>query len=159
VLTVFQYGTIVLDQLAKTAHTINPEISVTGQAFKERFNAFAVEFLKAMFAEALKLTAPAANRVPPLLEVFSAVYLLDSSVVTLPDTLKDDFRGCGGDGAKAAAKVFLLFNWLNGVYETLRIDHGRQPDQKMGQEFIAGERRPPCGSLIWAFSMRLSWPR
>jgi hypothetical protein len=149
VLTVFQYGTIVLDQLAKAAHRINPDISVTGQAFKERFNAFAVEFLKAMFAEALKLTAPAADRVPPLLEVFSAVYLLDSSVVTLPDTLKDDFRGCGGAGAKAAAKVFLLFNWLNGVYETLRIDNGRQPDQKMGQEFIAGR----ATSALWIFDL------
>jgi Transposase DDE domain len=149
VLTVFQYGTIVLDQLAKAAHTINPEISITGQAFKERFNAFAVEFLKAMFAEALKLTVPATDRVLPLLEVFSAVYLLDSSVVTLPDTLKDDFRGCGGAGAKAAAKVFLLFNWLNGVYETLRIDNGCQPDQKMGQEFIAGR----ATKALWIFDL------
>jgi hypothetical protein len=148
-LTVFQHGTIVLDQLAKAAHKVNPSLSLTGQAFKERFNAFAVEFLKAMFAEALKLTSPAPDRVAPLLELFAAVYLLDSSNVTLPDTLKQDFRGCGGVGAKAAAKVYLLLNYLSGAYESLRIEHGRQPDQKMGQEFIAG-RRP---GALWIFDL------
>lgn len=148
-LTVFQSGTITLDQLAQAAHKINPKIALTGQAFKERFNAFAVEFLKAMFAEALKMTASVADRVVPLLEFFSAVYLLDSSVITLPDSLKDDFRGCGGAGAKAAAKVFLLFNYLNGVYESLRLENGRQPDQKMGQEFLAG-REP---GALWIFDL------
>jgi hypothetical protein len=149
VLTVFQHGVIVLDQLAKAAHKINPKVSLSGQAFKERFNAFAVEFLKAMLADALKLTMPAPDRVAPLLEVFAAVYLLDSSSVTLPDTLEKDFRGCGGVGAKAAAKVYLLLNYLSGAYETLRIEHGRQPDQKMGQEFIAG-RRP---GALWIFDL------
>ena len=148
-LTVFQYGTITLDQLAKAAYRINSKVALTGQAFKERFNAFAVKFLEAMFAEALKMTAPVGDRVVPLLEFFSAVYLLDSSVITLPDSLKDDFRGCGGVGTKAAAKVYLLFNWLNGVYETLRIENGRQPDQKMGQEFLAG-RRP---GALWIFDL------
>lgn len=148
-LTVFQYGTIALDQLAKAAHKINPKVALTGQAFKERFNAFAVEFLKAMLADALKLTTPAPDRVAPLLEVFAAVYLLDSSSVTLPDTLEKDFRGCGGVGAKAAAKVYLLLNYLSGAYETLRIEHGRQPDQKMGQEFISG-RRP---GALWIFDL------
>ncbi len=149
VLTVFQHGVIVLDQLAKVAHKINSKVSLSGQAFKERFNAFAVEFLKAMLTDALKITMPAPDRVAPLLEVFAAVYLLDSSSVTLPDTLEKDFRGCGGVGAKAAAKVYLLFNWLNGVYETLRIENGRQPDQKMGQEFLAG-RRP---GALWIFDL------
>ena len=148
-LTVFQHGVIVLDQLAKAAHKINPKVSLSGQAFKQRFNAFAVEFLKAMLADALKLTTPAPDRVAPLLEVFAAVYLLDSSTVTLPDTLEKDFRGCGGVGAKAAAKVYLLLDYLSGAYESLRIEHGRQPDQKMGQELIAG-RRP---GALWIFDL------
>lgn len=149
VLTVFQHGTIVLDQLAKAAHKVNPSLALTGQAFKERFNLFAVEFLKAMFTDALKMTASAPDRVVPLLEAFNAVYLLDSSNVTLPESLKNDFRGCGGVGAKAAAKVYLLLNYLSGVYESLQIEHGRQPDQKMGQEFIAG--RAP--GALWIFDL------
>jgi DDE family transposase len=149
VLTAFQFGTIVLDQLAKAAHKINPEINLSGQAFKERFNAYAVAFLKAMFAEALKTTAPAADRVAPLLEVFSAVYLLDSSTVILPESLQGAYQGCGGAGAKAAAKLFLLVNWLTGGYETLRIKAGRKADQNMGEEFIPGRK----AGALWLFDL------
>ncbi len=45
VLNVFQLGEIKLDQLATTAHQIDPEVAVKGQAFKERFNQSAVAFL------------------------------------------------------------------------------------------------------------------
>jgi Transposase DDE domain len=149
VLTVFQFGTIVLDQLAKAAHKINPKINVSGQAFKERFNAHAVAFLKAMFAEALKTTAPASDQVVPLLEVFSAVYLLDSSTVVLPESLQGAYQGCGGAGAKAAAKLFLLLNWLTGGYETLRITAGRKADQNMGEEFLTGRK----AGALWLFDL------
>jgi hypothetical protein len=149
VLTAFQFGTIVLDQLAKAAHKINPEINLSGQSFKERFNAYAVAFLKAMLAEALKTTAPAADRVTPLLEVFSAVYLLDSSTVILPESLQEAYQGCGGAGAKAAAKLFLLVNWLTGSYETLRIRAGRKADQNMGEEFLPGRE----AGALWLFDL------
>jgi Transposase DDE domain len=149
ILTVYQYGTIALDQLAKAAHKINPEVKVVGQAFKERFNPFAVAFLKAMFAEVLKTTAPAADQVVPLLGVFSAVYLLDSSTITLPDSLKDDYPGCGGAGAKAAAKLFLLLNWLAGSYETMHITGGRKADQNMGTEFLTQRQ----AGALWLFDL------
>ena len=149
VLTVFQYGTIVLDQLAITAHKINPQLAVTGQAFKARFNAYAVDFLKAMFGVALALSVPQADPVLPLLSVFSAVYLLDSSTIILPESLEQDYRGCGGAGARAAAKVYLLLNWLTGGYETIRLAAGRQPDQVMGREFIQG-RQP---GALWLFDL------
>lgn len=149
VLTVFQSGTIVLDQLAKTAHQIKASVQVTGQAFKERFTASAVAFLKAMWVEALKLTAPAAPQVVPLLSTFSAVYALDSSVITLPEKLHPDYPGCGGAGAKAAAKVYLLLNWLTGGYETIRIEAGRKADQNMGAQFLTGR---PAGAL-WLFDL------
>jgi len=102
-----------------------------------------------MFAEALKLTAPAANRVPPLLEVFSAVYLLDSSVGHAADTLKDDFRRLGGDGAKAQAKSFCL-QPVERVYETLRIrPTDAQPDQKMAGKIYAGR----ASGRLWIFDL------
>jgi hypothetical protein len=149
VLTVFQFGTLVLDQLAKAAHKIDPTINVCGQAFKERFNAYAVVFFKAMFAEALKTTAPAADQVVPLLSIFSAVYLLDSSTVILPESLQGNYPGCGGAGAKAAAKLFLLVNWLTGSYETIRITAGRKADQNMGTEFLTGRK----ADALWLFDL------
>ena len=149
VLNVFQFGVIVLDQLAKTAHRIDPQVEVTGQAFKERFNALAVEFLKQMFAEALQLTAPGAAQVLPLLSAFSEVHLLDSSTIILPETLQHQYPGCGGAGAKAAAKLYLRLNYLTGSYDTMRLEAGRKADQNMGQQFLA---RHPSGAL-WLFDL------
>lgn len=138
-----------LDQLAKAAHRINPDVEVTGQAFKERFNTAAVEFLKAMFVEALKTTAPQAAQVIPLLSAFSEVNLLDSSCLLLPESLQESYPGCGGIGAKAAAKLYLLLNYLTGAYQTMRIEAGRKADQNMGQQFLAGHKP----GALWLFDL------
>lgn len=148
VLTVFECGTITLEQLAKVAHKLKPAVTVKGQAFKARCTAYAVAFLKAMFVEALQLSVPAAQ-VLPLRARFSAVYLLDSSVVTLPERLKQQYQGCGGAGAQAAAKVFLLLNWRTGGYESLQVAHGRKADQNMGEQFLAGRQR----GALWLFDL------
>lgn len=149
VINVFQFGEIVLDQLARTAQRLNSEVVVTGQAFKERFSALAVEFLKVCFVEALKITVPQATPVLPLLSAFSEVNLLDSSSVLFPESLKARYPGCGGIGAQAAAKVYLLLDYLTGSYWTMRIEAGRKADQNMGQQFLAG--RPP--GALWLFDL------
>ena len=149
VLNVFQFGTIVLDQLARAAQRVKPEVSVTGQAFKERFHARAVEFLKAMFVEALRTTAPQAGQVIPLLSAFSEVNILDSSSVLLPESLKERYPGCGGIGAKSAAKVYLLLDYLTGAYRQMRVEAGRKADQNMGQQFLSG-RKP---GALWLFDL------
>jgi hypothetical protein len=149
VMVVFQHGAIVLDLLAKTAAKIDPKVKVTGQAFKERFNTFAVAFLKSMFAEALKMTVPQADRVVPLLSDFAAVYILDSSIISLPESLKQNYQGYGGVATKAAAKVYLLLNWLTGGYEKIQIEAGRKADQNMGENFLPGSRP----GALWLFDL------
>lgn len=148
-LNVFQFGVLVLDELAQTAHRLNPEVEVTGQAFKERFNALAVEFLKQMFAEALRLTAPAAAQVIALLAAFSEVNLLDSSTIPLPAALTEEYPGCGGVGAKAAAKLYLVLNYLTGGYDTMQIESGRKADQNMGERFLANH----LPGALWMFDL------
>lgn len=138
-----------LDQLAISAHRINAQVKVTGQAFKERFNPLAVEYLKQMFAEVLQMTAPAPARAMALLTAFSEVNLLDSSTITLPETLKTEYPGCGGDGAKAAAKLYLVLNYLTGGYHTIQIEAGRKADQNMGERFLAGH----SPGALWMFDL------
>jgi len=150
VLTAFEDGTLVLDQLAVMAHQINHQVAVTGQAFKERFTPVAVSWLQALLAEALKLTAPACGtEVVPLLAAFRAVYLLDSSTITLPDRLQTAWPGCGGAGAKAALKLYLLLDWLTGRYQTLHLEAGRKADQNMGARFLAGA----LAGALWLFDL------
>ena len=122
-----------MPQLAVFAKRLNPALAVTGQAFKERFTPVAVQWLKALLVAALQLSLPVGSPpLVPMLQTFSAVYLLDSSVVPLPDNLRKDFPGCGGVGAQSALKLYLLLDWLTGHYETLQVASGRKADQDMG---------------------------
>lgn len=150
VITALTQATLALPQLAVMAYRLTGTVIVTGQAFKARYTAAAVKWFQAMLVEALRLSVPTASReVIPLLQGFSAVKLLDSSVVPLPERLKKEFPGCGGVGAKAALKIYLLLDWVTGQYETLQIEAGRKADQNMGAAFL---KQAKAGTL-WLFDL------
>lgn len=150
VLTALTQAKLSLPQLAVMAHRLKETVSVTGQAFKDRYTKVAVKWLQAMLVEALRLSVPSANHdIVPLLQGFSAVKLLDSSVVPLPDRLKKEYPGCGGVGAKSALKIYLVLDWLTGQYETMQIKKGRKADQDMGTKFL---KNAEVGTL-WLFDL------
>lgn len=95
------------------------------------------------------MRSPHSAQVIPLLSAFSEVNLLDSSSVRLPESLKQDDPGCGGIGAKAAAKVYLLLDYLTGAYQTMRIEAGRKADQNMGEKFLTGH----LPGALWLFDL------
>jgi Transposase DDE domain len=145
--TVYKYGQITMPALAATAEELEPQCHASEQAFQARFQTQAVACLQAMVAKALHYALLPSAAAVPLLSTFSAVSLLDSTVVALPAALTAYFAGCGGDASAAAAKVFLLLNWLTGSYEALELRDGRKADQNMGTPFLAG--RPP--GALWLF--------
>jgi len=150
VLTVFAKGSLALQDLAVMAHRVKQTVKVTGQAFKARYTKVAVTWLQTMLAEALRLSLPTAGAdVVPLLRGFTAVKLLDASTIPLPETLKKEFPGCGGVGAKAALKLYLVLDWLTGQYNTVRIEAGRKADQNMGEPFLAGSQ----AGALWLFDL------
>jgi hypothetical protein len=150
VVTAFTQGTLALPDLAVNAHRLDPSVRVTGQAFKKRYTVVAVQWLQAMLVAALRLSVPtAACDVVPLLQGFCAVKLLDSSVVPLPATMKKEYPGCGGVGAQAALKLYLVLDWLTGQYETLQIETGRKADQNMGEPFLSGCQP----GTLWLFDL------
>lgn len=103
-------------------------VTVTKQGLQTRIEN-AVGFLTEMFQHALALFR---NELPldlKVLQQFTALFLTDSSTVALPDALKDDFPGCGGDGADAAIKIQLTFEFLRGGMAGMRFQAGRTPDQ------------------------------
>ena len=108
------HGGLDLPQLAVFAHRLNAAIAVTGQAFKTRFTPYAVEGCKAMLVTAWPLRLPGGSW--PLVSMrqsFTAVYLLAAATICLPESLKQEFPGCGG-GAAAALKRYLRLDWLTG---------------------------------------------
>jgi hypothetical protein len=50
----------------------------------------------------------------PILQSFDGVYLQDGTVLTLPDDLRDHWRGSGETGGEAGLRVQLRINWNDG---------------------------------------------
>ena len=115
-----------LNELTDTSKDLG--VTLTKQALQIRIEN-AVGFLKEMFQHALTLFR---NDVPLELQTlrqFTAIYLTDSSTVAVPDILKDEFPGCGGDGPDAALKIQLTFEFLRGMIAAIGFQAGRTPDQ------------------------------
>jgi hypothetical protein len=138
--TVYTYGKITLTNLSSVARQIDKKCDASEQAFDKKFTKKALEFLQAMFAIVLKENVPGANAIIPLISVFTAVYVLDSTTVSLPESLKEQFPGCGGSASEAATKVYLLLDWLSGKYESIKIMAGIKADQDMGKQFTRGKK-------------------
>lgn len=117
-----------LQELAQTATAIGVEI--TPEAVFQRFTPKASQFLKQMLdcsTEQMISVNPVAIEV---LSRFSGVYILDSSIVTLPDELADIWQGCGGPKKNGSASVKLSVCWNMTCGEfSLHLESGRTQDK------------------------------
>jgi hypothetical protein len=104
-------------------------VEISAQGLDQRITDKAVAFLKEIFSQALDTFK---NQIPlplPILQQFTGVYLTDSSVISLPDSMAADYPGCGGNGPKASVKVQLVFEFLFGNLTQIVLQPGREPDQ------------------------------
>jgi len=104
-------------------------VQITGQGLDQRITEKAVAFLKHMLSQAI---GQLKNRISLPLEVlqqFNGIYLTDSSTIALPDSMAQDYQGCGGNGPQAGLKVQLVFEFLLGNLPHIELRAGREPDQ------------------------------
>ncbi|MBA2704150.1 MAG: IS4 family transposase [Blastocatellia bacterium] len=114
---------------------------VTRQGIDQRYNPEAVKYVKASFAHIMAETldwSPAHPQAEQLRAHFNALYLLDSTSFDCPDSLKEIFPSCGGDGSPANIKVLLRYELIAGRLEPLHVLEGKRSDQ--GQALKAAER-------------------
>lgn len=104
-------------------------VVVTAQGVDERINRFSVAFLRAVFAQVLAIFKSQCALPVPLLQQFSAIHIVDSSVKSLPESMAHDYPGCGGKGSRAAMKIQLVFEFLCGNLQQIEIQAGRESDQ------------------------------
>lgn len=141
VCTVYVHGKITLSNLSSVARQIDKRCDASEQAFEKKFTKKALEFLQKMFAVVMRQNIEAQTKaIIPLISAFEAVYVLDSSTVSLPESLKEQFEGSGGSASLAASKVYLLLDWLSGKYESVKITAGIKADQDMGKCFTRGKK-------------------
>lgn len=117
-----------LDDLAQACADLGVEISVQG--FDQRLNPYTPEFLKEMLSRAMEQFRSNSPLPLPVLQQFSAINLVDSTVLALPDNMAAEFPGCGGDGPQASLKVQLKFEFLRGNLSQIILRPGKEPDQK-----------------------------
>ncbi len=83
-----------LDDLTQVAQERDVTISAPG--LSKRFTPKAAAFLQAVLEEVVQCVMPTEATDIPLLRRWSCVIVEDSSIVALPDELKEQWRGCGG---------------------------------------------------------------
>ena len=110
--------------------------------------------LEELIRRAIKVVVESEQTLAPLLERVTSVTLLDSSVITLPNSEKERFPGCGGsyDPSQAALKLQTELNFHNGGLGTSKSSRGRvrtglRPDSR--RSFPADR----CGSPTWVISI------
>jgi len=128
VLGFLQHPQASLNILCQVAADIG--VSITKQGLQERLTPLAVKFFEEMFDHS---KAALQNKIPiplKLLTQFTAVQLVDSSGIALPDSLADEFPGAGGDGPKAGLKLQTIWEFLRGNLSDVIRQTALQPDQR-----------------------------
>lgn len=117
-----------LDDLVQACADLGLEISIQG--FDKRLNSYTLEFLKEMLGRALVQFKNNSPLPLPILQQFTAINLVDSTVLILPSNMAVEYPGCGGDGSEASLKIQLKFEFLYGNLSQIVLQAGKEPDQK-----------------------------
>lgn len=126
-----------LRQLCQMAALRGVEISPQG--LDQRFTEAGAALLKACLDATLSrlLVVPARHLATPLLDRFTAVEVLDSTTITLPDALAAIWPGCGGrvtTNTQAALKVTASLDLRQGSLVGLDLSAGRTQDRATTQQ-------------------------
>lgn len=132
-----------LEELTQMGAAVGLEI--TPQGLEQRFTKEASEFMKEILGKAIEQVVQAEPVAVPLLQKFNGVYLKDSTIVTLPDGLKDIWPGSGGgeNTSGASLKIEVGIDMLCGKLLGPLLEAGKVTDR--GSELHKIEL--PAGSL------------
>jgi hypothetical protein len=116
------------EQLAQMAAALGTPL--TPQAVEQRCSERMVQFLRGLFNKAIQIQVPAQRVLAPLLDRFSDVQVLDSTTISLPAELAQQFPGCGGPNAsgKAAMKLQMQLSLKTGCLDAISVEAGNHCD-------------------------------
>lgn len=119
-----------LTHVAQVCHDLGVEISPQG--LDERISQRSVAFMKLMFQAALGMFSNQVSLGIALIEQFSALNLVDSSIIPLPAGMVEAYPGSGGNASAASLKVRLVFEYRYGNLKQLLFRPGKEADQGFG---------------------------
>jgi hypothetical protein len=133
-----------LEELSQTAATLG--LSITPQGLDKRFTSVCANFLLKVLEAAVSVIIAQKPVAIQLLQRFSAVYIQDSSTITLPDVLAVVWQGCGGSTEKntsSSIKTQIRLDLNTGELTGPYLQAGKENDL---HSFLS-ERPMPYGSL------------
>jgi hypothetical protein len=115
-------------ELSQSAATLGLDIS--NQGLEQRFTETAAVFVRRVLEAMVRQVVLTNCNSFPVLESFNGVYLRDSSVIALPNELRNIWRGVGGTaGETAALKLQVNLNYQTGQVHGPILQEGRAHDQ------------------------------
>jgi hypothetical protein len=118
-------------------------VRVSKQAIEERFTRQTGEWLLAVLRRAVQCVVCAQAVSIPLLQRFTAVLVEDGSSISLPASLKEVWRGCGGSGPQSSLKLTVRWDLLRGSLAGPYVQDGRTHETQSPLR----EQQMPRGSL------------
>ncbi len=117
-----------IEQLAQSAAAVGVKISAQG--LDQRFSEAGARLLKMVLEEAVSKLIQGNGPSLPILKRFAAVYILDSTIVNLPECLVKEWSGCGGSTPKwqSAVKIEVRVDILSGQMTGPLLEDGRVND-------------------------------
>jgi len=82
-------------------------IHVSPQAIEERMTPQAAALMRHLLEEMVAMVVSGQECHMPVLESFNGIYLQDGTVLTLPDELRDHWRGSGETGGLSRVGIFM----------------------------------------------------
>ena len=104
-------------------------VAISEQGLQARINEAGVQLLAGLLGQALEQLQNKVRLPGAVLRQFKAVYVLDSSIVTLPTAMQQAFAGFASPGSEAALKFQLAYEYLSGNLAALELQAGRLSDQ------------------------------
>lgn len=124
-------GKTSLAQLAAKAAQLPEPVEVSPEALQQRMTARARAFLQDMIQRAFaQLHDNDTGCDESLFASFSAVHIADSTGFGLPDSLQEFFPGAGGSGARAGAKLQLVWEYTRSTFAHFALIPWNIPDNK-----------------------------
>jgi len=126
-----------LAQLAAKAAQVEQPVDVTPEALQQRMNERAGAFLRDMIQTAFpQLHTADTVGDETLFAAFGRVHIADSTGFGLPESLKEQFPGAGGSGAKAGAKIQLVWDYKSQTFDHFALLPWNIPDNTYGDTVV-----------------------
>jgi hypothetical protein len=119
-------------------------IAITKQSLNERFNKYALLFLKKALEKLLN-NQVSLNRLSVASKQFSRILIKDSVCFQIDESLKALYEGSGGSGSEAAIRIQFEYDVLNGTINDLTVNAFNDQD---ATDSLATIEKTQAGDLV-----------